>query len=95
MHPNIYGKPDILLFDSHTLIFLDGCFWHKCPKCFQKPDTHASFWLKKIEKNINKDRKTNRKLRREGWKVVRIWEHEIRKSPEKVFEKIKSVVKNN
>ncbi|MCJ7816517.1 MAG: very short patch repair endonuclease [Candidatus Aenigmarchaeota archaeon] len=95
LHPHIEGKPDILLLDSKTLVFLDGCFWHKCPKCFQEPATHRDFWLPKIEKNVKKDGETSRKLRIEGWKILRIWEHEIRKNPERVFKKIKSASTNS
>ncbi len=81
MHPKIAGNPDILLTDKKTVIFLDGCFWHKCPKCFKMPVTRKEFWKKKIGNNVIKDRKTSRLLKKQGYKVVRIWEHEIRKSP--------------
>ncbi|RLJ08500.1 MAG: very short patch repair endonuclease [Candidatus Aenigmatarchaeota archaeon] len=90
MHPDIFGKPDILLRDSGTLIFLDGCFWHKCPKCFVEPKTNRDFWLPKIERNVRKDREVTKKLRSEGWKVIRIWEHEIRENLRGCLKKIES-----
>ncbi|OGW72083.1 MAG: hypothetical protein A2047_02000 [Omnitrophica bacterium GWA2_41_15] len=79
MHPNIEGKPDIILKDSNTAIFLDGCFWHKCPKCFKMPRTRTDFWKNKITKNITNDKKTTNRLRKNGYRVVRVWEHEIKK----------------
>ena len=79
MHPNIYGKPDILIKETHTVVFLDGCFWHKCPKCFVEPSSNRDFWLKKIENNVKRDKNINRKLMKTDFKVVRIWEHDIKK----------------
>lgn len=78
MHPDLLGKPDILIQKINTVVFLDGCFWHKCPKCFKTPATRTKFWLRKINKNVENDRKINSKLKKAGYKVTRIWEHEIR-----------------
>ena len=75
MHPPIQGKPDILI--DKTVIFLDGCFWHKCPKCFKMPATREDFWKEKITRNVAKDRLTNKLLKKQGYKVVRIWEHSL------------------
>ena len=77
MHPKIQGKPDILLGDN-TVIFLDGCFWHKCPKCFKMPATREEFWKTKINRNVLKDRETGRILKKQGYRVIRIWEHDIK-----------------
>ncbi len=79
MHPNILGRPDILLKDTNTLLFLDGCFWHKCPKCFKKPKNNKAYWDWKIKYNIEKDRKNRRKLKKMGYVVVSFWEHEFSK----------------
>jgi DNA mismatch endonuclease (patch repair protein) len=76
MHPPITGKPDILLGEK-TVVFLDGCFWHKCPKCFKMPATRKEFWKAKINRNVLKDRETSRILKKQGYKVVRIWEHDL------------------
>ncbi|MFC2143060.1 very short patch repair endonuclease [Candidatus Aenigmatarchaeota archaeon] len=84
MHPKIEGNPDILLKNSKTLIFIDGCFWHKCPKCYKEPQSRRNFWIPKIEGNVKKGRTVTRKLRREGWNVIRIWEHEINNNPRKI-----------
>lgn len=91
MHPNIKGNPDILLKDSKTLIFLDGCFWHRCPRCFSEPASNKKFWLSKIERNVRKDRETNKMLKNNGWNIIRIWEHAVKKDIKKCLKKIESV----
>ena len=73
------GKPDIVFTKAKVIIFVDGCFWHKCPECFIQPKTNASFWTRKINSNVKRDLLVNQKLKKEGWKVIRIWEHDIKK----------------
>jgi len=80
IHPAITGKPDIVFRKKKLAVFVDGCFWHKCPKCFTKPVTNKTFWVKKIESNITRAKIVNASLKKEGWTVIRIWEHEIRKN---------------
>lgn len=92
MHPDIEGRPDIFLKESKTLVFLDGCFWHRCYKCFQEPTSNRDFWLTKIENNVKRDRKIRKELRNDGWKIIRIWEHEIRSNPNILIKKIRSGV---
>ena len=58
-------------------MFVDGCFWHGCPRHFIKPRTNAAFWRKKIAANRTRDRLVTRTLRKLGWSVLRIWEHEL------------------
>ena len=60
-------------------VFVDGCFWHGCPAHGTKPGNNAAFWRKKIAGNRIRDRLVNRTLRRQGWTVLRIWEHELTK----------------
>ena len=57
---------------------MDGCFWHGCPKHATQPKTNAKFWRLKIATNKARDRKVNRLLKAAGWKVIRIWEHELK-----------------
>jgi len=85
IHYNLYGKPDIVFTKYKLVIFIDGCFWHKCPKCFIKPETRTDFWMKKIESNKNRDKIINKKLSDEGWIVLRFWEHQIEKELDKVL----------
>lgn len=72
------GKPDIVFPKRKIAIFIDGCFWHKCPECFVRPGTNRGFWNKKIDSNIKRDRIINATLKKDGWAVLRIWEHELR-----------------
>ncbi|MDO8872893.1 MAG: very short patch repair endonuclease [Methanoregula sp.] len=88
IHHNMPGKPDIVFIKKKIAIFIDGCFWHKCPIDFQEPETRKEFWMKKINSNVERDKKITKKLQEEGWTVIRFWEHEVRKKPEEVIEKI-------
>jgi DNA mismatch endonuclease (patch repair protein) len=89
IHYNLPGKPDIVFTKKKIAIFIDGCFWHKCPVCFQVPETRKEFWIKKIYSNVERDKKVNKQLKAEGWTVMRFWEHDIRKKPDNVIKKIK------
>jgi DNA mismatch endonuclease (patch repair protein) len=77
MNSNLPGKPDFVFEAARLAVFVDGCFWHGCPKCKKMPTSNAAYWTAKIEKNRERDRQTNSTLRRLGWKVIRIWEHEM------------------
>jgi len=70
-------KADFVFPKQKLAVFVDGCFWHGCPKHGTSPKTRASFWLAKISGNKARDSLVNRLLRKRGWKVIRIWEHEL------------------
>jgi len=91
--PKRYGKPDFINYRKKTVIFIDGCFWHKCPKCFKLPKTNKKFWKKKINKNFFHDKEVILNYKNSGWKIVRIWEHGINKNIRKCFKRIKSYIK--
>ena len=74
-----FGKPDLVLKKYKTAIFIDSCFWHGCKKHCRMPSVNKKYWIKKIEGNIARDRKNRLILRKQGWKVLRVWEHEIEK----------------
>jgi len=75
---NLLGKPDAVIPFRKLVIFVDGCFWHGCPYCQrQLPKTNAVYWAKKIKRNIELARFYNQQLEQDGWKVVRVWEHEF------------------
>lgn len=76
------GKPDVVFPLYRIVVFVDGCFWHKCPDHFVQPKTRASFWQSKIDANVERDHKNSETLKSQGWRVIRIWEHEIRSSLE-------------
>lgn len=77
--PTTPGKPDVVFYTQHIAIFIDGCFWHGCPRCKRKlPQTNRDYWQQKINHNRQRARTINRRLRADGWTVFRLWEHETR-----------------
>jgi len=80
---------DFVFRKARVAVFVDGCFWHACPKHSNVPASNRAFWKKKLAGNRFRDRLVNRVLRRMGWGVVRIWEHEIARSPERVIERVR------
>ena len=70
-------KPDFVFPRLRVAVFVDGCFWHGCRRHATQPKTNAAFWRDKITCNKARDRQVNRHLRKLGWNVVRIWEHEL------------------
>ena len=75
---NLIGKPDLVFPKYHTVIFLDGCFWHGCPACEKGPDPSDRFWYEKIQKNRERDIHVTASLKAENWNVIRVWEHQVR-----------------
>lgn len=88
MHPKLLGNPDILLLDSKTVIFVHGCFWHKCPKCYKEPKSNRRYWLPKIEHNIKRDKKNAKLLKENGYSVIKIWEHKLKKGKTAFLKKV-------
>ena len=82
------GRPDFAWPGRKIAIFVDGCFWHGCAKCKYPPRTNVDFWANKIETNRARDKRVRRALRRDGWVVLRFWEHEVRQQPAKVVRTI-------
>ena len=77
-HQPVFGKPDFIFRKERLAVFVDGCFWHSCPTHGTVPATRRAFWIKKFAGNKARDRRVNRELRRLGWRVLRLWEHELR-----------------
>lgn len=77
-HPILIGarRADIVFVRAKVAVFVDGCFWHCCPKHRTFPKANASWWSHKLRANRERDLDTNRKLRKAGWRVERVWEHE-------------------
>jgi len=79
MHPtDVDGRPDFYFPLERLAIFIDGCFWHGCPRCGHVPKTNSVFWAAKIARNRARDRNVVRALRRQDIAVLRIWEHDAR-----------------
>lgn len=89
----VLSKPrrvaDVAFRKVRVAVFVDGCFWHGCPKHATWPKQNAEFWRAKILANQQRDRDTDERLRAEGWKVVRAWAHE---PPERVAAKVAGIV---
>ena len=85
--PKVFGSPDFVV-QKKVLVFCDGDFWHGY-RYDRKKKPPKKFWRDKIERNMERDRKVSRKLRADGWHVVRLWEHDIETSPEKCVGKIR------
>jgi DNA mismatch endonuclease, patch repair protein len=85
----LLGKPDFVFPKQKIALFVDGCFWHGCPKPKHSnmPRNNQEFWAKKLQANKDRDKFVTRELRKMGWKVIRIWEHELRE-PAKVAKKL-------
>lgn len=82
LHPaHVIGNPDLMIPKARVAVFIDGCFWHACPKCGHIPKTNKAYWQAKISRNRVRDARTTRKLRRLGFSVVRLWECDLRKHP--------------
>jgi DNA mismatch endonuclease (patch repair protein) len=75
---SLLGHPDFVFRRQRIAVFVDGCFWHCCPRHHAWPKNNALFWRKKLESNRVRDRDVNRGLREKGWRVLRIWEHELK-----------------
>lgn len=92
LHYKIVGSPDIVFPSKKVAVFVDGDFWHGYNWENLKPKLKNEFWVNKIRRNMKRDKEVNEKLKRMGWNVVRIWEHEIRTDVKGCIKKIKKVL---
>lgn len=93
-YKKVLGRPDIVFTKNKIAIFIDGCFWHGCPKCYRRPGTNTKYWDEKVIKNISRDQDVTSRLEDSGWCVVRIWEHEIKNDINFCAKIIKIIHKN-
>lgn len=92
-YAKLRGKPDIVFVGKKVAVFLHGCFWHQCPYCKPPMPRHnMEFWKGKLNGNKERDRITKKELRKMGWKVVVVWECQLKKSPEKQIERIRMLI---
>lgn len=87
------GKPDMYFSRLRLAVFVDGCFWHRCPRCFIKPQNNKIFWERKIASNVRRDKEISRALKKSGVTVLRIWEHEVRQNPSRCYSKLNALLK--
>lgn len=86
------GTPDFVFPYSRVVVFIDGCFWHGCPNCGHIPKTNKKYWTAKIGRNQKRDKMYSKELRRQGFKVVRIWECTLRAKPQRCLQRIRAAV---
>jgi DNA mismatch endonuclease (patch repair protein) len=88
------GNPDFVFPKRRTAIFVDGCFWHGCAKHCRMPTGNSAYWEPKISGNKKRDQNVTRDLRRSGWRVLRIWEHELApKQQKRLFRRIQQALR--
>jgi DNA mismatch endonuclease (patch repair protein) len=87
----VLGKPDFVFPKQKIALFVDGCFWHACPLHGTMPKNNRAFWEEKLQANRERDKRVTRQLRKMGWKVVRVWEHEL-KVPARVGARVKKTL---
>jgi DNA mismatch endonuclease, patch repair protein len=73
----MFGKPDFIFPKLKLAVFVDGCFWHGCPKHGTRPKSNRAYWHRKLSRNKSRDKLVNRELQKLGWQVFRIWQHEF------------------
>jgi DNA mismatch endonuclease (patch repair protein) len=87
-------RPDFVFRTERVAVFVDGCFWHGCPKHCNQPANNREFWRRKLAGNRARDALVSRTLRRAGWRVVRVWEHElVRKNGARLLGRIQRALK--
>jgi DNA mismatch endonuclease (patch repair protein) len=89
------GRPDLVFRRERVAVFLDGCFWHACPRCSKPPKSNLDYWHQKLTGNATRDRAVTRELRQRGWFVVRIWEHTIRTDPHRAVGRLRAAILKN
>ncbi len=85
-------RPDFVFLKARTAIFVDGCFWHGCPRHATKPKSNRAFWRNKFARNLARDKLVNRTLRSANWRVIRIWECALKKNPLNCLRRIQRVL---
>lgn len=93
LHAKLPGRPDIAFTKVKVAVFIDGCFWHRCPLHGVMPKSNVDFWKRKLMGNVKRDRKNDALLQGEGWYVLRLWEHQVETELVKVVKQIVSITR--
>jgi len=90
-----YGKEkiDIALPGKKVAVFVDGCFWHMCPKHGHVPKSRKRYWVPKLKKNIQRAKEKDKRLKKAGWRVIHVWEHELEKLDRAIGKVVKFIKK--
>lgn len=89
------GRPDLVFPKARVAVFIDGCFWHGCPEHYVRPRTKDEFWSAKLRENVERDVKQTAELEQGGWRVCRLWEHEVWEDPLGAARRVAEAVKGS
>lgn len=90
----VFGKPDFVFPKKRLAVFADGCFWHSCPKHRSQPANNKAFWSAKLARNRARDTLVNRTLKKAGWKILRVWQHELlRRNQQNLIRRVQRALK--
>jgi DNA mismatch endonuclease (patch repair protein) len=93
---NLPGRPDISFKSKKVAVFVNGCFWHRCPHCdYSLPKHNSNFWKDKFDKNVERDKRKENQLKAEGWKVITAWECKIIEDVTSIIKIIKTAYESN
>lgn len=91
-HGALAGRPDFVFRAPRIAVFVDGCFWHGCPRCYKAPTRNPAYWSQKILANRRRDKRVTRVLRAQKWCVLRVWEHALTR-PDAALERIARAIR--
>ena len=92
-HPKWLGSPDFAFPKRGVVVFVDSCFWHKCPIHFRQPKSRIGYWRAKIGRNVERDLTIRARYKDEGWFVAHFWEHEVIANPRDCADRLLSVLR--
>ena len=84
----VFGTPDISNKSKNVAVFIDGCFWHGCKRCYKEPKTNTEFWRNKISRNQKRRKLVRSRLKRQGTTTLQFWEHQVISNPQTDVERI-------
>ena len=94
-HVCTFGNPDFVFARCRLAVFVDGCFWHGCSKHRTLPTSNQAFWSAKLARNKRRDRLVVRTLKKGGWRVLRIWQHELsERNEERLIRRLRNAILN-
>lgn len=91
--PDLPGKPDVVFRRAQVAVFVDGAFWHGHPERCRLPATNREYWARKIERNKSRDARVGRELAQMGWRVVRLWDFQVRESVRRCGSRVERIVR--
>jgi DNA mismatch endonuclease (patch repair protein) len=91
-HLKLPGRPDFAFPKARVAVFVDGCFWHGCKTHGRIPSSNRAFWKRKLKRNMERDREARKALRARGWRVMRVWEHQLKEHPATTLRRIRAAL---